>query len=74
MPDTIREVMTPSPHTLDAGASVQEAARVMSDNDIVGMHTDVLGDLDAPVAIVHVSNDSDDLVSKPNSSRLRVKV
>lgn len=34
MPETIREVMTPSPHILDPGASVQEAARVMSDNDI----------------------------------------
>lgn len=34
MPETIREVMTPSPRTLDIRATVQEAARTMLDDDI----------------------------------------
>ncbi len=34
MPETIREVMTPSPRTLDMRATVQEAARTMLDDDI----------------------------------------
>jgi len=34
MPETIREVMTPSPRTLDMRATVQEAARAMLDDDI----------------------------------------
>lgn len=34
MPESIRDVMTPSPRTLDAGASVQDAAKAMLDDDI----------------------------------------
>ncbi len=34
MPESIRDVMTPSPRALDAGASVQEAAKAMLDDDI----------------------------------------
>jgi len=34
MPESIRDVMTPSPRALDARASVQEAAKAMLDDDI----------------------------------------
>ncbi|MGI8685566.1 MAG: CBS domain-containing protein [Acidimicrobiales bacterium] len=34
MPESIRNVMTPSPRALDARASVQEAAKAMLDDDI----------------------------------------
>lgn len=34
MPQSIRDVMTPSPRAMDARASVQEAAKAMLDNDI----------------------------------------
>ena len=34
MPENIRDVMTGSPRTLDASATVQEAARAMLDHDI----------------------------------------
>jgi len=34
MPQSIRDVMTPSPRAMDARASVQEAAKAMLDDDI----------------------------------------
>jgi CBS domain-containing protein len=34
MPQSVRDVMTPDPRTLDATATVQEAARAMRDDDI----------------------------------------
>lgn len=34
MPETIADVMTPDPHTLDARATVEEAAQAMKQDDI----------------------------------------
>ncbi len=34
MPGTLRDVMTPNPQTLDLGASVADAARIMRDADV----------------------------------------
>jgi CBS domain-containing protein len=37
MPRTAREVMTPDPVTVDAGATAEEAARMMRDSDVGGL-------------------------------------
>lgn len=64
MAQTVREVMTPNPRTIDAGASITEAAKIMQDADVgsvlvreAGTVTGIVTDRD--IAIRAIAEDKD---------------